>query len=118
MLLDAGEVPYFENAVSRDSQTFELIVEHMIQVHGYKKIYCLTGPKKFIQSVERLEAYCYVMQRHDLYYDESYYAYGDFWRQIISGLYEMFIHYLPVRIAVKYCGVTVPERAAAFPIMR
>lgn len=93
MLLDAGEVPYFENTVSRDSQTFELIVEHMIQVHGYKKIYCLTGPKKFIQSVERLEAYCYVMQRHDLYYDESYYAYGDFWRdypvayaqRIISG---------------------------------
>lgn len=60
MLLDAGEVPYFENTVSRDSQTFELIVEHMIQVHGYKKIYCLTGPKKFIQSVERLEAYCYM----------------------------------------------------------
>lgn len=93
MLLDAGEVPYFENTVTHDSEAFELIVEHMIQVHGYKKIYCLTGPKKFIQSVERLEAYCYVMQRHGLYYDESYYDYGDFWRdypvayahRIISG---------------------------------
>lgn len=93
MLLDASEVPYFENTVTHDPEAFELLVEHLIQVHGYRKIYCLTGQKAFTQSAERLEAYCNVMQRHGLYYDESYYAYGDFWRdypveyaqRIISG---------------------------------
>ena len=93
MMIDAGEHPFFDNTVSNDSETFELLVEHMIQIHGYKKIYCLTGQKEFPQGKERLEAYCNVMRRHGLYYDESYYAYGDFWRnypvtyahRIISG---------------------------------
>ncbi|MBR3667674.1 MAG: LacI family DNA-binding transcriptional regulator, partial [Ruminococcus sp.] len=52
MLLDASEVPYFENTVTHDPEAFELLVEHMIQVHGYRKIYCLTGQKAFTQSAE------------------------------------------------------------------
>lgn len=80
MLLDAGEHPYFENTVSHDPETFSLLIEHMIQVHGHRKIYCLTGTKGTTQAEERLETYFHVMQRHGLYYDESYYAYGDFWR--------------------------------------
>ena len=80
MLLDAGEHPFFENTVSHDPEAFELLAEHMIQVHGHRKIYCLTGQKKSSQAIERLEAYFHVMQRHGLYYDDSYYAYGDFWR--------------------------------------
>lgn len=80
MLLDAGEHPFFENTVSHDPETFALLIEHMIQVHGHKKIYCLTGTKGTTQAEERLESYFHVMQRHSLYYDESYYTYGDFWR--------------------------------------
>ncbi|HAG14629.1 MAG TPA: hypothetical protein DCG49_12335 [Ruminococcus sp.] len=97
MLLDAGEHAYFENTVSHDPETFALLVEHMIQVHGYRKIYCLTGKKGMAQAEDRLEAYFHVMQRHGLYYDDSYYAYGDFWREapvrfaqrIISGALAM-----------------------------
>ena len=80
MLLDAGEHPYFENTVSHDPEAFSLLIEHMIQVHGHRKIYCLTGTKGTAQAKERLETYFHVMQRHGLYYDESYYTYGDFWR--------------------------------------
>lgn len=80
MLLDAGEHPYFENTVSHDPEAFSLLIEHMIQVHGHRKIYCLTGTKGTAQAKERLETYFHVMRRHGLYYDESYYAYGDFWR--------------------------------------
>ncbi len=80
MLLDAGEHPYFENTVSHDPETFSLLIEHMIQVHSHRKIYCLTGTKGTTQAEKRLETYFHVMQRHGLYYDESYYAYGDFWR--------------------------------------
>ena len=97
MLLDAGEHPYFENTVSHDPEAFSLLIEHMIQVHGHQKIYCLTGTKGTAQAKERLDAYFHVMQRHGLYYDEHYYAYGDFWRnapvqyaqRLISGELSM-----------------------------
>ena len=93
MMLDACELPFFENTVSHDPEAFALLVEHMIQVHGYRKIYCLTGFRGSTQAKERLDAYFHVMHRHGLYYDSSYYAYGDFWRsapvqyarRIISG---------------------------------
>ena len=80
MLLDAGEHPFFENTVSHDPEAFALIIEHMIQVHGCRRIYCLTGTRGTTQAEERLETYFHVMQRHGLPYDESCYAYGDFWR--------------------------------------
>lgn len=93
MLLDAGEHPFFENTVSHDPEAFALIIEHMIQVHGCRRIYCLTGTRGTTQAEERLETYFHVMQRHGLPYDESCYAYGDFWwnapvqfaQRIISG---------------------------------
>lgn len=80
MLLDSSVPPYFENTVSHDPEAFERLVEHLITIHGYKKIYCLTGFKGMPQSEERLEAYFNIMKRHKLYYDETYYSYGDFWR--------------------------------------
>ena len=80
MMLDAREHPFFENTVSHDPETFALLIEHMIQVHGYKKIYCLTGTKGTAQAEDRLRAYFSVMQRHGYYYDDTYYTYGDFWR--------------------------------------
>ena len=80
MLLDAGEHPFFENTVSHDPEAFALLIEHLILVHGHKKIYCLTGTKGTTQADDRLKSYFHVMQRHGLYYDKSFYAYGDFWR--------------------------------------
>lgn len=80
MLLDGVEHPYFENTISHDSESFERLIEHLITIHGYKKIYCLTGIKGLPQAEERLQAYFNVMKRHNLYYDETYYSYGDFWR--------------------------------------
>jgi len=93
MLLDAGEHLFFENTVSHDPEAFALLIEYMIQVHGCRRIYCLTGTRGTPQAEERLETYFHVMQRHGLPYDESYYSYGDFWRnapvefaqRIISG---------------------------------
>ena len=81
MLLDAREHPFFDNTVSHDPEDFAMLIEHMIQVHGHRKIYCLTGTKGTAQAEDRLEAYFHVMQRHGLYYDDSYFTYGDFWRE-------------------------------------
>ena len=60
------------------SAVFELIT-HLIEVHGYRKIYCLTGPEFLFQAQTRLKAYQDQMSEHGLYFDESYYSYGTFW---------------------------------------
>lgn len=128
MLLDAGEHPFFENTVSHDPDAFALLIEHMIQVHGCRKIYCLTGTKGTPQAEERLETYFHVMQRHGLPYDESYYAYGDFWRnapvqfaqRIISGELAMpeavvcanDIMADTLIAALEKAGISVPEDIA------
>lgn len=77
---DASPHPYFENIISHDLESFERLAEHLITVHGYKKIYCLTGIKGSVQAEERLRAYRETMKKYRLYFDPSYYAYGDFWK--------------------------------------
>ncbi len=80
MLLDGGEHDFFENTVAHDFEAFEELTEHMITVHGCRKIYCFTGPKGNIQAEERLQGYMTAMKRHHLPCDESCYQYGDFWK--------------------------------------
>lgn len=77
---DASGHPYFENILSHDFEAFGRLAEHLITVHGYKKIYCLTGKKGSVQAEERLRAYHEAMRKYRLYFDASYYSYGDFWK--------------------------------------
>lgn len=96
MLLDYSSHKSFETTSVDDCDAFETITDHLITVHGKKKIYCLTGPKKIFNSEERLRGYMNAMKEHGLYFDRSYYEYGDFWKgaakrfadRIISGELE------------------------------
>lgn len=96
MMVDSSEHPLFENTIADDCKPFEKIVTHLIEEHGYRKIYCLTGPEDSSPAQERLEGYFEAMTKHGLYYDESYYIYGDFWKgsaiqlgeEILSGRRE------------------------------
>lgn len=96
MLLDSNDHKSFENTPVDDCDAFETITDHLIDVHGLKKIYCITGPKNNYISEERLSGYMNSMKKHKLQFDKSYYRYGDFWteaakefaRQIISGSVE------------------------------
>lgn len=93
MMVDGYEHYIFENTEADDRRPFEKLINHLIEDHGYKKIYCLTGPKDSVPACERLNGYFDAMKRHELCYDESYYIYGDFWinsaiqlaNEIISG---------------------------------
>lgn len=93
ILLGNTENRLFDSASVDDSEAFEKITDHLIDVHGYRKIYCLTGPKGVQCSEERLNGYFASMKKHRLPYDKSYYFYGDFWKRkpaelagrIISG---------------------------------
>lgn len=96
MLLDSNDHKSFENTPVDDCDAFETITDHLIDVHGFRKIYCITGPKNNYISEERLNGYMNSMKKHKLSFDKSFFRYGDFWteaakdfaHQIISGSVE------------------------------
>jgi len=79
MLLDHADHNKFETTMVDDIDAFEAVTDHLIEVHGYKKIYCLTGPKDIPCSDERLKGYLRSMKNHHINIYKSYYYYGDFW---------------------------------------
>ncbi len=93
MGVDEQENSAFDCTQYDDYYDFCKVVEHLVQEHKYKKIYCLTGPKTYIQAQTRLQAYTDIMNKYGLYYDDSYISYGTFWvdsahmfaKRIISG---------------------------------
>ncbi len=93
MTVDEREHPVFDSTQYDDYDDFSKVVRHLIEVHGYRKIYCLTGPEFLFQAQTRLKAYQDQMTEHGLYFDESYYSYGTFWidcaieyaEKIVSG---------------------------------
>lgn len=93
MLLDYADHKSFETTSVDDRSAFEEITDHLIDVHGCKKVYCLTGPQKTYNAEERLEGYKDSMKKHGLFFDRTYIEYGDFWheaadnyaKKIISG---------------------------------
>lgn len=97
MLLDYADHKSFETTSVDDRSAFEAITDHLIDVHGHKRIYCLTGPQKTFSAEERLEGYKDSMKKHGLFFDRSFIEYGDFWhdaadnyaKKLISGELEM-----------------------------
>ncbi len=88
MLMDGTEHKIFENTSADDRKPFERLVTHMIETHDHQRIYCLTGPENNSDAQERLGGYFDAMNKHGLYYDKSYYRYGDFWHDAAIHLAE------------------------------
>lgn len=70
---------YFPYISINDEVTFEHLVDHLIEHHGYKKINCLTGPKGHIHAQNRLQGYFNSLNKHNIPIEEDRYYYGDFW---------------------------------------
>ena len=93
MTVDDREHPIFDSTQYDDHDDFAKVVRHLIEVHGYRRIYCLTGLRGTFQAQTRLQAYQSMMEEHGLPYDETYYEYGTFWvdsaiayaQRILSG---------------------------------
>ena len=79
MTVDEQTHPVFDSTQYDDYDDFGRVVEHLIEVHGYRKIYCLTGPADSQQAQTRLRAWKDRMTQHGLYFDDSYFEYGTFW---------------------------------------
>ena len=73
--LDGFEAPYM---MSDNYRGMCSCIEHLVVDHGYKKVAFLSGPKTNMDAVERLQAYCHVMEEHGLPVSDTMIAYGDY----------------------------------------
>ena len=104
MLMDSADHKSFETTSIDDCAAFEQITDHLIEVHGFTKIYCLTGPRKMFISEERIKGYKNSMKKHGLFYDKSYCYYGDFWREAAKDLAKRMIRGEIERPEAIVCG--------------
>ena len=73
----------FESIWLDDAAEISEIVRHMIEVHGCRRMICLTGPKESMVSENRANGFRSAMNRAGLAYKETDIIYGDFW--VVSG---------------------------------
>lgn len=73
---------YFGNypaLFTRDRQMFREITSHILDVHGCKDIYFLTGAKEHATSMDRLNGFLDEMSSRGLSVPDENIFYGDFW---------------------------------------
>lgn len=80
----------FPNVWYDDRKEFEEIVTHLIEVHGCRKIHCLTGQEFQEVSLHRLAGYQDAMNKAGLPYTEDDITFGDFWMYSAQQLAEEF----------------------------
>ena len=128
MLLDYADHKSFETTSADDSAAFEEITDHLINVHGHRRIYCLTGPRGSFSAEERLNGYKNSMKKHGLSFDKSFYEYGDYWHSAADNYADRIINgeiqrpeaivcgndIMAIRLADKFAaaGIKVPEDIA------
>lgn len=104
MTVDERTHPVFDSTQYDDYDEFGNVVEHLIAVHGYKRIYCLTGPEDSLQAQTRLRAWRDRMTQHGLYFDDTYFDYGTFWYDSVMPYAEKLLSgKLPMPEAI-VCG--------------
>lgn len=76
----------FKGIIADDRLPMKRLTDHLIEHHGYKKIYTLTGVPGFKVTENRLAGYKDSMEEHGLYYDDSYIIPGDYGRFAAEAL--------------------------------
>ena len=88
------ESKYFPHIETNDKYAMEQVVDHLIEKHGYKDIFCLAADLKSVATIQRVEGYKASLRKHDIPIDASRISYdGDFYfsggeklaRKIVSG---------------------------------
>ncbi len=69
------------NVFLSDKTAMELVVTHLIEEHGLKKINFIGGFEGNFQTEERLAAYKKALEDHGIPFDEKKVAYGCFWKK-------------------------------------
>ena len=103
LLMEKGKCPvlYIDKSTihypciyTNDRKSMERITDHLIDIHGYRDIFCLAGEANNISTINRVEGYKDSLEKHKIVIDESRISYeGDFYypggeklaRKIING---------------------------------
>ena len=82
----------YKGIVSNDVEGMSVMVDHLIEEHGLKKIICLTGGEEFQVSHMRADGYRKSMKAHGLSYsEEDDIIFGDFWTMAATDLARKFV---------------------------
>lgn len=89
----------FYSVCSDDYNSIKFITNHMIKIHGCKKINCITGFQGMNLSEARLQGYKDALTENGIPVEEDRYSYGDFWRNA------------PVKFVedMMTCGLELPD---------
>ncbi len=70
-----------KNVILSDNIAMELIVRHLVEDHGLRKINFIGGFAGNLQTEERLTAYKKVLSENGIPIEENRIAYGEFWKK-------------------------------------
>jgi DNA-binding LacI/PurR family transcriptional regulator len=57
---------YFPSVYTNDRKSMELMTDHLIEVHGYRNIICLTGEKSNISTISRVAGFKDSFRKHGI----------------------------------------------------
>lgn len=80
-----------ESLNAKDTELFELITDHFIEVHNCHEIMCLTGMEHIPQAQSRLLGYKNALKKHNIPVRDDLIVYGDFWKATAKELAKEFI---------------------------
>ena len=70
---------YFPSVYTNDRTPMEQVTDHLIDVHGYRRILCLAGDKRNISTSSRVAGFKDSLRKHDILIEKSSILYdGDF----------------------------------------
>ncbi len=71
---------YFPSVYTNDRKSMELMTDHLIEVHGYRNIICLTGEKSNISTISRVAGFKDSFRKHGIPLEKKQILYdGDFY---------------------------------------
>jgi diguanylate cyclase (GGDEF)-like protein len=72
---------HYPSVFTNDRNSFELITDHLIEVHSYQNIYCLAGPSSSIPVINSVAGYRDSMIKHRMPMEENLIFYEDLFGQ-------------------------------------
>lgn len=86
-----SESEYFDSIMMDHYSPFRKIVDHMIEVHGYKKIAFLGGKEGHPHSVQRYNAFLDSMNDHDVHINPDWIYHGNYWYDSAESFAEVLL---------------------------
>lgn len=78
MTATALEVEHIPSLMADSVGGMRMLIRHLIEVHGYRRIAFICGPKRQVEAEQRLFAYREELKAHGIEYDERLVVQGDY----------------------------------------